>query len=57
MRRTCISAILLGAFTLVMFAGIATGASMGLEISEAARAEIAEMGDVAYLSIQEIGSG
>lgn len=48
--------ILVVGFALV-FAGSSIVTALEMEISDAAKAEIQKMGDVAYLSVFELGSG
>ncbi len=48
--------ILIVGFALVL-AGSSLVTALEMEISDAARAEIQKMGDVAYLSLFELGSG
>lgn len=49
--------VLLGIALVLLAASAGTAAAMELSISEEARSEIEKMGNVAYLSVQEIGSG
>ncbi|MFP4481516.1 MAG: hypothetical protein ACLFN0_01820 [Thermovirgaceae bacterium] len=56
MKKRWILTALLVMLTLV-FAATLSAAQLKLEISESAREEISRMGNVAYLSVFEVGSG